>query len=75
MNLKEYLFYEKQSITDMAKLLKISRNHLSRIACGKMKPSWRLARDIEQMTKGKVIAEDLLRGEKDDEGIEKISID
>jgi len=67
VSLREFLFYEEKSITEFAKELEVSRNYLSQIALGHLKPSKRLARDIEKFTNGKVKAEELLKGHENEE--------
>jgi len=67
VSLREFLFYQEKSITEFAKELEVSRNYLSQIALGHLKPSKRLARDIEQATDGKVKAEELLKGNEEKE--------
>ncbi len=61
--LREYLFYKEISVTDFAKKIGASRNHISQITHGKSKPSLFLARDIERFTDGEVKADDLMKGE------------
>lgn len=64
MKLKDYLYFEKTSITDFAKKVGISRVHMSGIANGFRLPSKTLIGHIGLVTKGKVT-------EKDFEGMEK----
>jgi len=54
MTLREFLFYSRISITDMAKTLGISRCHLSRVANGALEPSNRLSKAIYLFSHGKV---------------------
>ncbi len=61
MDLRTYLFHKRMSIADFSRRLKCSRDHLSRIVNGKLKPSARLAEDIEQATNGEVTIDELLR--------------
>jgi len=61
--LKEYLFYKEMSVTKFADKIGASRNYISQITLGKIKPSKFLARDIERMTDGEVKAEDLIKGD------------
>jgi transcriptional regulator with XRE-family HTH domain len=58
MKLKDFLYFEKISITDFAKKAKISRNHMSGIANGFRQPSKLLMGYIEFLTNGKVREED-----------------
>lgn len=60
MDLRTYLFHKRMSIADFSRQLNCSRDHLSRIVNEKLKPSERLAKDIEQATDGEVKAKDLL---------------
>lgn len=62
-SLKEYLFYKGISITDFAKEVGASRNYISQISLGKLKPSKFLAKEIERLTNGEVTAEELLKEE------------
>lgn len=61
MDLRTYLFQKRTSIADFSRQLKCSRDHLSRIVNGKLKPSERLAKDIEEATNGEVTAKELLK--------------
>jgi len=58
MKLKDFLYFEKISITDFAKSAKISRNHMSGVANGFRQPSKSLVGFIEMLTHGKVTEED-----------------
>ena len=60
MNLKEYLFFERKSITNFAKELQLNRTYMNLIVNQKVKPSKRLAKDIEIATQGKVSAAEVL---------------
>jgi len=61
MKLKVYLVLKKISITDFSKQLRCSRDHLSRVANGSKRASKRLAKDIEEATKGEVTAEEIIK--------------
>lgn len=61
MNLKEYLRSKDCTLARAARLLKITRTHLSTIALGKKNPSWHLAKAIEDFTEGNIKAESLLK--------------
>lgn len=65
MDLRIYLYSNRISITDFSKQLKCSRDHLSKIVNGKLKPSLRLAEDIQQATNGEVTIKELLPGAND----------
>ncbi len=54
MNLKVYLAEKQLSVKNFAKIVGVHPNYISRIIPGKVTPSARLARDIEQETGGKV---------------------
>jgi|KBSMisStaDraftv2_1062788.scaffolds.fasta_scaffold64868_2 transcriptional regulator with XRE-family HTH domain len=58
MKLKDYLYFEKTTITDFAKLVGISRIHMSGIANGFRHPSKTLVRHIQLITNGKVTLKD-----------------
>lgn len=58
MKLKDFLYFEKISITDFAKKAKISRNHMSGVANGLRQPGRPLMTIIEILTEGKVKEED-----------------
>lgn len=60
MNLKEYLDEEGLMIKGLAKKVMIAPSYLSAIIHGKRKPSFRLAKNIERMTQGKVTATEIL---------------
>jgi DNA-binding XRE family transcriptional regulator len=60
--LKEYLFYKRMTITDFAKMIGVSRHHISQITLNKYHPSKLLAEEIERKTEGEVKSEDLLKG-------------
>lgn len=61
MNLRDYLHFERISVTEMAKQLQISRSYLNRIVLEQMRPSKQLAKHIELLTNGKVKAKELLK--------------
>lgn len=63
MNLREYLFVKRMTIQEFSENVEYSRVHISSIVNGKLKPSRKLARQIERATNGEVKAEDLLKGE------------
>ena len=67
MDLRKYLFRKRKSVTDFAKEVKVSRNHISRIVNKSIKPGKHLALFIETITNGEVTASELL-----DEKAEKI---
>ncbi len=64
MKLRDYLHEREISITDFAKSIGASRDYISRISLGKLKPSKWLAKEIERETQGKVTAEEM-RGDDD----------
>lgn len=61
MELKEWLFRNDMSITEMSKRLHCARPYLSHIKNKKMKPSLRLAQHIQDLTNGEVTTEELLK--------------
>lgn len=60
MDLREYLFRHRLSVVDFSKIIECDRAYLSKIVNGKLKPSKRLAKDIEEATNGEVTASELL---------------
>ncbi len=64
MKLKDYLYFEKTTITDFAKMVGISRIHMSGIANGFRYPSKTLIGHIHLITKGKVTCKDFEDGDK-----------
>lgn len=66
MKLKIYLVLNKISITKLSKILRCSRDHLSRIANGTKRASRKLAEDIEKSTNGEVTVEEILKEYKED---------
>lgn len=60
MDLDYWLFKNKITKTDFAKTLGISRGHLQGVISGKLSPSVKLAKKIEEATEGKVSKEKLL---------------
>lgn len=60
MDLREYLFRNHMTQTEMSKRLFITRKYLADIIYAKNKPSMRLARDIERETAGVVTIDDVM---------------
>ena len=58
MNLREYLFINRLTVTEFSKKVDCNRPYMSGIIHGRIKPSKRLARDIEEATNGEVKAEE-----------------
>lgn len=61
MDLREYLFRKRLSITEFSQMVYVSRNYISLIIHNKATPSIRLAKAIERITDGEVTAESLLK--------------
>ena len=61
MDLREYLFRKKLSVTKFSEMIDSNRAYLSLVIHGRTKPGKRLAKDIERATNGEVTAEELLR--------------
>lgn len=61
MDLREWLFRNRMSVTDFAKQLGVSRNHINRIVNGYGYPGTALAKLIEQYTQGQVTTKELLK--------------
>jgi predicted XRE-type DNA-binding protein len=60
MELDDWLHANKMTVTDFAKYLDISRNHLNSIVNKHIKPGKRLARDIILATQGQVTEKELM---------------
>ncbi len=60
MELDEWLFRNRMTVTDFAKSLEISRGMMNRIVHKHVKPGKRLARDIEIATHGQVSIKELM---------------
>lgn len=65
MNLRNYLFNKRISVTKFSKMLGCSRVHLSGVINGQRLPSLMLAKSIELATNGEVKAESLLQENKE----------
>jgi len=65
MELDEWLFRNKMTITSLAKSLDINRVHLNAIVNKKLIAGKRLAKDIEIATHGQVTMAELLAGKKE----------
>lgn len=63
MELKIYLVQNRLTIKEFCEKIGYSRNQISGIANGKLKPSLRLAKVIEEATDGQVTVKDLMKGE------------
>jgi DNA-binding transcriptional regulator YdaS (Cro superfamily) len=61
MDLREYLFRKRMTVTDFSKLIDYSRTHISEIIHGTRRPGKKVARIIEKATNGEVTAEELLK--------------
>lgn len=59
MDLREFLFRKRMTVTEFSKQLDCNRSYLSDIMHGSKKPGKRLAKEIERLTDGQVKAEDL----------------
>lgn len=64
MDLREYLFRKRITVTEFSNLIDYSRTHISEIMHGSRKPGKKVIRIIEKATNGEVKAEDLM-SEKD----------
>jgi DNA-binding transcriptional regulator YdaS (Cro superfamily) len=60
MKLDEYLFRSKISKKDFALKIGVSREHIHAMISGKRQPSPKLAKKIQDATKGEVTKEELL---------------
>lgn len=60
MNLREWLFRKRRKVTDFAKEVGVSRNHINMIVNDHAKPGAGLAAKIEAATNGEVTLRELL---------------
>lgn len=65
MDLEDYLYLKKMTQKDFAQMMGYSRNHISGIVSGRIKPNLKLARAIEKFTEGEVKVKDLIKEEKE----------
>ncbi len=61
MDLREYLFRNNLQLTEFARIVNYSRQHVSGVMHGTIRPGRKLAEAIEKATNGEVKAEDLLQ--------------
>lgn len=61
MDLKDYLYIKRMTINEFSELIGYSRNHISGIINGRLKPTKKLALYIEKMTEGEVKANELMK--------------
>lgn len=66
MNLRDYLYFERKTLKELAKELHVDARYLGRIKNKHFRPSLRLALDIERLTEGKVTAKELREDIYDD---------
>ena len=60
MDLREYLFRKRFSVTEFAKKINYSRTYVNEIVTGNRTPGRKLAKAIEKETEGEVTAKELL---------------
>jgi transcriptional regulator with XRE-family HTH domain len=60
MDLREWLFRKRKSVTDFAKEIGVSRNHINAIVNGRGRPGANLAKQIQNATNGEVTIMELL---------------
>lgn len=65
MKLRDYLHENRIKIAEFARKLDASRSYINMIVLEEIKPGKRLAKAIEDITEGKVTAEELLKGDKE----------
>jgi len=59
MDLKEYLYQKRMTITQFGELIDFSRTHLSQVMNGNLKAGRKLVRAIEKATNGEVKASEI----------------
>jgi len=79
MELRDYLHFNRMSITAFAEIVDVSSDYMRSINKGRLVPSRKLIKVIERATQGKVTAADLIpliqpteETEEDDPSKEKI---
>lgn len=60
MDLREYLFRKRMTITAFSKQVNVTRRYLTEIVNGRSKPGPRLAKDITLATQGEVTIDELI---------------
>lgn len=66
MELKIYLVKNRLTIKEFCEMVNYSRNQISGVINGKLRPSKKLAKIIEKATNGEVTVEELLGGESEE---------
>lgn len=66
MDIRKYLFENRITITEFAKMLGYSIGHICAIKNGKLKPNVRLAKAIIQASNGQITMEELIPGVKNE---------
>jgi DNA-binding transcriptional regulator YdaS (Cro superfamily) len=61
MNLRDYLHFERISLTKFSRSLELTMTHLSGYLNGRIRVSKKVARAIERITEGKVTAEQVMK--------------
>lgn len=64
MDLREYLFRNRLTVTEFAKKINYGRTYINEIVSGNRTPGRKLAEAIEKATDGHVKAADLLKNKK-----------
>lgn len=68
MDLREYLFRKRMSVTEFAKKINYTRTYVNNILTGTKKAGKKLAKLIEKETNGEVKAEELLKNKENENG-------
>ena len=64
MDLREYLFRKKMTVTDFSKKINYGRTYVNEVVSGNRKPGRKLAEAIEKETKAEVKADDFQKKKK-----------
>ena len=64
MELREYLFRHRITVTELAKQINYERTYVNAVVTGSKKPGRKLAQAIEKATNGEVMARELLESFK-----------
>lgn len=61
MDLREYLFRHRLTVTEFAKVINYGRTYINNVVTGTRSPGKKLAKEIERATNGEVTVDELLK--------------
>lgn len=62
MDIREYLYKKRMTLTSFCKLLDLTLTHMSGYINGRIRLSKKVARNIEKITEGKITAKEIMKG-------------